>query len=102
MTTTAPPLTRVFSPHRWVNWVTRGRSIPPGLSLYAAYGEPGDSRATCFGPGLAESYRTSMIGLEPGEPGPVLKWIVLAPSWEAAMTRYHELQGWEPYVPMRD
>jgi len=25
-----------------------------------------------------------------------------APTWEAAMTAYHEHQGWEPYVPMSE
>lgn len=41
-----------------------------------------------------------MIALDPSEAVPVLKWVVLAADWDAAMTRYHELQGWRPYVPM--
>lgn len=31
-----------------------------------------------------------------------LIWTIEADSWEAACKRYHELQGWEPYVPMED
>jgi hypothetical protein len=27
-------------------------------------------------------------------------WVVEADDWTAAMTRYHEHMGWEPYVPM--
>ena len=27
-------------------------------------------------------------------------WEIHADSWDEACTRYHELQGWEPYVPM--
>ncbi len=31
-----------------------------------------------------------------------LLWTVDAASWHEAMIRYHEWQGWKPYVPMDD
>jgi hypothetical protein len=33
---------------------------------------------------------------------PDLIWTIEATSWEDAMRRYHELQGWEPYKPLDD
>ena len=31
-----------------------------------------------------------------------LLWRIEADTWEDAMTRYHELQAWEPYRSMDD
>ena len=33
-------------------------------------------------------------------PGPDLIWVIEAKDWNEASRIYHELQGWEPYVPM--
>lgn len=30
----------------------------------------------------------------------VLEYVIYAASWEEAMARHHEFQGWEPYKPM--
>ena len=38
----------------------------------------------------------------PIEEGLELIWRIDAADWNEAMTRYHELQGWEPYQPLSD
>lgn len=93
-----------FSPRRWQLWCDRrdadgGSVIPYGLKLYAAWASHHD-HSFALGPGMAESLRTARLGIRPGEPEPELIWVILTPSWEAACIRYHELQGWEPYIPM--
>lgn len=40
--------------------------------------------------------------IEQVEAESTLLWTVDAASWHEAMTRYHEWQGWKPYVPMDD
>lgn len=36
------------------------------------------------------------------EPGAKLIHVIEAKTWNEAMTKYHEVMCWEPYVPMED
>lgn len=65
--------------------------------IYTAWGANGvahtlhqGERRPCFADGT------------PDPDCPDLIWRIEAESWDGAMRRYHELQGWEPYEPMRD
>lgn len=68
-----------------------GRDV--AVMTYTAWGR--DGQAFEFGPGTEPS---PVWDDEDGPPEII--WMVEAESWEDACRRYHEFQGWEPYVPM--
>lgn len=67
------------------------------MSIFTAWGN--DGYAHIFVPG--EDVPRFADGA-PMEDNLELIWRIEAADWDEAMTRYHELQGWEPYKPMRD
>jgi hypothetical protein len=71
--------------------------------IYSAWGENGVANnfkagigPPCYANG--KPYDEEMLELTGARE---LIWTVEADSWEDACTKYHEYQGWEPYVPMR-
>lgn len=60
--------------------------------IYTAWGTAGVAYIMVPGEGKA-------VGAEPEDE---VVWSTEAESWEEACVRYHEFQGWEPYVPMEN
>ena len=62
--------------------------------IYTAWGQ--DGQANTFHPGTERPRFSDGRFQDDCEE---LIWTIEADTWEEAMTKYHELQGWEPYVP---
>ena len=67
------------------------------MAIFTAWGK--DGSAYIFVPG--EELPRFVDGT-PQDDGLELIWRIEAASWNEAMARYHELQGWEPHQPMSD
>jgi hypothetical protein len=63
--------------------------------ICTAWGREGLAHTLIGGPGPPRYADGTLM-----EDCPDLIWTIEADSWEDAMQRYHELQGWKPYVPM--
>ena len=65
------------------------------MPIFTAWGQDGQAHTLHAG---VEQLRLSGGALMPD--CPELIWTIDAETWEEAMAKYHELQGWEPYRPM--
>lgn len=65
--------------------------------VYTAWGKDGLASLVKGGEGPPRGANGALLL---PEEHPDLIWVIESETWEGAMIRYHELQGWEPYVPM--
>jgi hypothetical protein len=63
--------------------------------IYTAWGEAGCATCLIQGSGPPRYADGTLM-----EDCPDLIWTIEADTWEDAMRRYHELQGWKSYIPM--
>jgi hypothetical protein len=74
----------------WMTWLTARAPKRPTGTIYEAWGPP-------EGPADAVVPAGSSLTMLDGE---VVLFCIRAETWEECMAAYHEIRGFEPYVPM--